>query len=313
MARKVIIDCDPGIDDALALTLALYDPRLEVIAVTAVEGQVSARQASLNVQAIIEQIDPPRYPRIGVASPCENSPGSNGHLLHGADGLGNAGFAVSELHRQHPAEKIIGDEVHAAPNEVTIIALGPLTNVARAFQRDAELLHLVDRIIIAGGSLNGVGDVTASAEFNMFFDPPSASAVFRSPTTKTLVPLDVTRQVTLTLGLMEELPSEECRIGAFLRKILPYYFRAHRQHLAQESIHVHAAVALLAAVQPELFETIELGGDVETRGDLTTGVTVFDRRTTREQRRDMEVALEIHAAAAADCIVRGLKQAGKAE
>jgi purine nucleosidase len=309
MARKVIIDCDPGIDDALALCLALFDPRLEVVAVTAVEGNVSARQASLNVQAVIEQIDPARFPRIGVATGGEFPPAVDGHHLHGADGLGNAGFAVSELHRQHPAEKIICDEVRAAPNEVTIIALGPLTNVARAFQRDAELPHLVNRIVIAGGSLNGVGDVTAAAEFNMYFDPESAAAVFRSPTTKTLAPLDVTRQVALTLGVLEELPGEDCRMGAFLRRILPFYFRAYRQHMGQESIHVHGAVALLAALQPELFETIELGGDVETRGELTTGATIFDRRPNREVRRDMEVAVEVHAAAAADCIVRGLARA----
>jgi purine nucleosidase len=214
MVRKVIIDCDPGIDDAVALCLALFDPRLEVVAVTAAEGNVSARQASLNVQAVIEQIDPPRYPRIGVATAGDNSPAIDGYHLHGADGLGNAGFAVSELHRQHPAEKIICDEVRAAPNEVTIVTLGPLTNIARAFQRDAELPHLINRIVIMGGSLNGIGDVTAAAEFNMYFDPASAGAVFRSPTTKTLMPLDVARQVSLTLGILEELPSEERRVGA---------------------------------------------------------------------------------------------------
>src|SRR5262245_66671404 len=117
MLRKVIIDCDPGIDDAVALTMALFDPRLEVVAVTAVSGNVDADQASRNVQAIIEQLDPPRMPRIGVASASENSRAPFAYRIHAKDGLGNAGLAVSELVRQHPSEKLICDEVKARSEE----------------------------------------------------------------------------------------------------------------------------------------------------------------------------------------------------
>src|SRR6187455_3282327 len=111
MPRKVIIDCDPGIDDALALSIALFDPRLEVVAVTAVGGVVPAERATLNVQAIVERLDPPRYPRLGAATPAEDVPYADGRILHGADGLGGASFQVSKLARQHPAEKLISDEV----------------------------------------------------------------------------------------------------------------------------------------------------------------------------------------------------------
>ena len=90
MPRKVIIDCDPGIDDALALTLALFDPRLEVVAVSAVAGNVPADRATLNVQAIIERLDPPRYPRLGAATAAEDMPYIDGRHLHGPDGLGGA-------------------------------------------------------------------------------------------------------------------------------------------------------------------------------------------------------------------------------
>src|SRR5687767_7755754 len=128
MPRKVIIDCDPGIDDAVALTLALFDPRLEVVAVTAVAGNVPAERATLNVQAIIERLDPPRYPRLGAATAAEDVPYIDCRHLHGADGLGGSNFAVSQLARQHPAEKLISDEIRAAPGEVTILCLGPLTN-----------------------------------------------------------------------------------------------------------------------------------------------------------------------------------------
>ena len=310
MGRKVIIDCDPGIEDAVALCLALFDPRLEVVAVTAVAGNVSHDQASRNVQAIIDQLDPPRLPRVGAAAAPDSAPHVDGRLMHGEDGLGNAGLDVSQLHHQHPSEKIICDEVRAAPDEITIIALGPLTNIARAFQREPALPTLVDRVIIAGGSVAGIGNVTPAAEFNMFFDPVSAREIFRSPTTKILIPLDITEQISLTLDLVEELPDETTRAGSFLHKIVPYSFRAYHQQLGQESIHLHDVVALMAVVQPELFETTEMSGDVETRGELTTGATVFDRRRTRHWRPNMEVAVDVDTVAVTDCILRGLRYAG---
>ncbi len=312
MARKVIIDCDPGIDDAIALCLALFEPRLEVVAVTATAGNVWANQATRNVQATIEQLDPPRYPRIGVATHSQQAPPTaDARQLHGNDGLGNADFVVSELHHQHPSEKIICDEVRAAPGNVTIISLGPLTNIANAFRRDPELESLVDRLIMLGGSVDGVGNVTAAAEFNMYCDPHSARAVFSSLTTKTLVPLDVTSQVSFNLDFVDELPDQFSRAGAFLHKLVPFSFRAHHQQLGMESIHIHDAVAVLAAIHSELFETEEMAGDVETAGELTAGATVFDRRRKPQWRPNMEVATSVDVASVKDCIVRGLARAGE--
>ena len=311
MARKIIIDCDPGIDDAVALCMALFDPRLEVVAVTAVAGNVPAEQATLNVQALIEQLDPPRYPRLGAATAAETAPSIDARHIHGDDGLGNAGLQVSQLARQHPSEKLICDEIRAAPGEVTLLCLGPLTNVARALQRDPGLVTDVGRIVIMGGSVNGIGNVTACAEFNIYCDPISARTVFRSLTTKTLVPLDVTGQVRWSLDLLEQLPPETNRAGKLLRKILPFAFRAYRRELGLELIHIHDAVAVAAALHPELFTTTELSGDVEVSGDLTLGSTIFDRRPNCHVRGDMEVALEVDAPAVADCIVRSLAEAGR--
>jgi purine nucleosidase len=309
MTRKVILDCDPGIGDAVALCHALFDKRLEVVAVTAAAGNVTAAQASRNVQAIVERLDPPRLPRLGAARR-----GSTQAIdllqLHGSDGLGNAGFEVSQLHHKHPSDKLISDEVRAAPGQVTIICLGPLSNVARAFQRDPQLPELVDRIIIAGGAVNGIGNVTPSAEFNVYYDPASARDIFRSPTTKTLIPLDVTQQVKFTLEFMEELPGEETRAGRLLRRIVPFAYRAYHQQLGQESIYLHEAVALAATIHPELFETVEMAGDVELSGELTTGATIFDRRLNQHSGSNMEVAIQVDAAAVKDSIVRGLSQAG---
>ena len=311
MPRKVIIDCDPGIDDALALALALFDPRLEVVAVTAVAGNVPADRATINVQAIVEGLDPPRYPRLGAATPPEDAPYIDARQLNGPDGLGGAGLAVSQLARQHPAEKLICDEVRAAPGDVTIICLGPLTNIARALAREPELAEQIARLIIRGGAVKGIGNATPCAEFNIYADPASARAVLKSPATKTLVPLDVTDQVVWTLDLLEKLPDELTRAGKLLRATLPYLFRSHRQHLGMESIRLPDAVGIAAALHPELFRMEDLAGDVETVGEITTGATVFDRRSNAPHSAGMEVALEIDAAGVTDCVARGLAEAGR--
>jgi purine nucleosidase len=311
MPRKVIIDCDPGIDDALALTLALFDPRLEVLAVTAVAGIVPAERATLNVQGIVERLDPPRYPRLGTATSADDVPYVDGRHLHGPDGLGGVGLEVSKLARQHPSEKLICDEVRAAEGEVTIICLGPLTNIARALVRDPDLASHISRLVIRGGSVKGVGDVTPCAEFNIYADPASARAVFKSPITKVLIPLDVTDQVVWTLDFLEKLPGETTRAGRLMRPALPYLYRSYRQQLGLESIRLPDAVAIASVIHPELFHAEELAGDVEIVGEITMGATIFDRRPSISSRRDIEVAMEIDATAVVDSIVRGLADAGQ--
>jgi inosine-uridine nucleoside N-ribohydrolase len=313
MPRKVIIDTDPGIDDAVAVTLALFDPALEVIALTATAGNVFPSQATRNVQTIVEQLDPPRWPRIGAA-PEDNPLPIDGRLLHGQNGLGNVEFPFAGLANNHPAEKVLCDEVRAAPEEITIVCLGPLTNIARAMQRDSEFCSLVGRLVIAGGTINSPGRVSAVADFNFFCDPLSARRVLKSPATKTLVPLDVSSELTFTFDFLSQLPAESTRAGKFLRQILPFAFRAQRQVLAQEHITLHDLAALVAVTNPELFESEMLAADVETEGELTVGMVVFDRRknSIREGRPNVDVALKADVAAMRDCVLRSLECAGKA-
>jgi inosine-uridine nucleoside N-ribohydrolase len=306
MARKVILDVDPGIDDAMALCLALSRPELEVVAVTAVGGNVAPGQATRNVQAVIEQLDPPRWPRLGAASDPDNRLAVDRRSLYGVDGLGGASFNVAERQHLLPSEKVICDQVRDAPHVVTIVCLGPLTNVARAFVRDPELPALVGSIVIMGGTVSGPGNITPAAEFNMYCDPTSARAVFRSPSTKTLVPLDVTNRVELSYDLFNRLPDESTRIGRLLRQILPPAFRGYRQQLGQEGIHVHDTVTLMAALRPELFTMKPMAGDVETQGELTVGATVFDRRRTPAWRHNMEVAVDVQKDAVIEAILCGL-------
>lgn len=310
MPRKVIIDSDPGIDDAMAICLGLFHPDLEVVAVTATAGNVDAAQASRNVQSIVEQLDPPRLPRIGIAHRGDGPLHADGRLLHGDDGLGNVGLPISELHHQHAAEKLIGDIIRAVREDVTVIALGPLSNLARVVLREPEMAAMVGRVVMTGGSVQAGGNITPAAEFNMFCDPDAARAVFRSPMTKTLVPLDVTNRVIMGMDLMDALPGDETRAGRLLRRIVPYFFRSVRQHLGIEGIYVHGVVSLLTTVYPELFQTRDMAGDVETNGMLTMGATIFDQRSHREWRNNMEVVVDLDVAAIRERIVEGLSRAG---
>jgi purine nucleosidase len=311
MPRKILIDCDPGIDDAVALAIAMFHADLEVVAITATEGNVSAEQSNRNVQAIMEQLDPPRYARIGVATPNDQAPAHDARAIHGDDGLANAGFSVSLLHHQHASEKVICDVVRSAPEDITILALGPLTNISRALKRDPHLAGMIGRIIMMGGTVNGIGNVTPAAEFNCYYDADAAKTVFHSLTTKTLVPLDVTRQVPFSFDFVNQLPTETTRAGRFVHTIVPHLFRAYRQQLGLELIHLHDVVALMVALHPELFETEEMAGDVEVQGELTVGATVFDRRVNRSWRHNMEVATAVDTAAVMDGVLRGLASAGE--
>ena len=308
MPRKVIIDCDPGIDDAIDLAVALFDPSLEIAAITATAGNVSAERASQNVQALIECLDPPRLPRIGAATAPDDLPLIEGRHLHGEDGLGNLNLPSSRLARQHLSEKIICDEARMAPGSVTVLCWGPLTNLARALKLEPNLPNLLAGVHILGGSVNGIGNVTPAAEFNVYCDPSAARQVFRSSLTKTLIPLDVTDQVVWGLDLLEQLPPETSPPGFMLRKSLSYLFRSYHQHLGLEGIQLPEVVALAAAVHPELFPAHPMTGEVETRGDLTTGATVFDRRPNRRIRGDLEVAREVDVAGVKDYILRGLQR-----
>jgi inosine-uridine nucleoside N-ribohydrolase len=311
MPRKVIIDCDPGIDDAFALALALFDPRLEVLAVTACSGTVEAERSTRNIQSIIEQLDPPRHPRIGAASEPDNAPIGDGRSLHGVDGLG--GSELPPVGRQHvvPSEKLISDSLRANPGEVTLLCLGPLTGIARAFQRDPALHNAVDRIVISGGALNGIGDITPVAEFNMHFDPESAAMVLKSPTTKTLLPLEVSNQLSFGLDLIDQLPPKYTRVGGLLHPMLPYFFRVLRQTRAQETASFKSLAALLLVTEPMLFESQEQYVEIEEHGDLTRGLTFFDQRGFGPPRRNCEVVSRLDIDTAYDCIHTALRFAGQ--
>ncbi|MBU6386257.1 MAG: nucleoside hydrolase [Pirellula sp.] len=311
MSRKVIIDCDPGIDDAVALILALFDPRLDVLAVTTSAGTVPVEQSAQNVQSLIEKLDPPRFPRVGLGTDPEDAPVLDESELHGHDGLGN--LNLSRIDRQHlmPSEKLIVDLVKSESGRVTILCLGPLTGIARAMQRDPSIISKIDRIVVVGGAVPGDGDITPAAEFNMYFDPASANRVLRSATTKTLLPLEIVQQVRFGLDFLSNLPLKYTRAGGLLHSMLSHSFRAYRQLRGMESISLKGPVGVAYLLEPELFECQQHAVVVEEQGTVTRGATIVDRRLNASISRDLEIVSGVDATSVRELIVRTLRYAGQ--
>ncbi|MEM1225051.1 MAG: nucleoside hydrolase [Planctomycetota bacterium] len=311
MSRKIILDCDPGIADAVALTVALFDPRLDVLAVTATAGSVDADQATTNAMAIVHELDPPRYPQFGRAISPDDAAVIDDSDLNGPDGLGGCHFPNVSRQNNHTSDKVMADCLRRFPGEITIVCLGPMTNLARLVRRDPTCVALIDKVVIRGGAVASPGDATAISEMNCFFDAAAAKSVFGSATTKSLIPLDVTDQITFGVDLIEKLPSTATRAGKLLRRLLPYIFRANHQRRGREVIPLADAVAVAAVLEADLFTWDEMAGDVEVAGTLTRGMTVFDRRLRPEWNVNMEVALQASPTEVRDVIVRGLRYAGQ--
>lgn len=292
MPRKVILDIDPGVDDALALCVALADPTLEVVAVTATGGAVGPAQATRNVQALIERIDPPRWPRIGAADP-KQPLRTDARDLHGPEGLGGAKIPVAEKAHQHVSTKVIADEIRASPGEVLLITTGPMTNAAAVLTREPDAAESLWGLVALGGSVAVGGDVTPAAEFNVYCDPGSAREVFRAGAETTLVPLDATADLMFGYDLIELVQGHDSRTARLLAEILPGFFRTHHERYGIEGARLHAAVAVIVASHRVLGKHQPMHGDVEVSGELTQGATVFDRRTVPDEKPNLEVITEV--------------------
>jgi purine nucleosidase len=201
--------------------------------------------------------------------------------------------------------------VRAHPEQVSIVCLGPLTNIAKAFRRDAGIPALIDRLYIQGGTISGPGNITPAAEFNIFCDPKAAKIVFHTPCHKTLIPLDLTNPMYFHLGMMEHLPPEGTKLGAFLRRVLLPGFRAYRQCYGLEGVHIHDLLAYICVTKPAWYSLEEMAGEVETEGTICRGATVFDRRRFPQWKNNLEVVTKLDQEAAFDYIFTGLNHASE--
>jgi inosine-uridine nucleoside N-ribohydrolase len=324
LTHKVIIDADPGISDALAIAVALCDPELDVIALTAVGGRVSAAQAGQNLTTIVQAIDPPKWPRFGVADSPETAyelvcfserygdAAAFSKRLNGEEGLGDWLAPEAALHHQRGAVKLLLECTREFPNEITLITLGPLTNVAFACELDPEFLSRLKGLVSLAGAIEAPGDLTPVGEFNVCFHPQLARKVLRSPASKTLVPLDVGRKAVLTFEHVQKLNlGDTTGLGRLVGSLLSYGLRAYHQHLGMEGLWLLDLAAIAAVSQPRLFKSQPMAVDVETEGLLTRGMTVFDRRTNREWRSNIEAVNEVDPQGVIDYVMTTLRRAAQ--
>ena len=307
MAHKVVLIADPGIDGAFAVALALNDPEMEVLGLAATAGNIPPEIATHNVHILVEHLDPPRWPRLGAALPVEFE--IDGTKLHGANGLGGAGVSLAELHHPTPSDKLVVDLVRLHPRDVTIIVMGPCTVLARAFDRDPELPAMIHRIIVLGGSWHEPGNATAVAEFHFYCDPTSARRVLHSDTPVTLLPLDVMRKVLFAPTDLLELPAPESRTSQFLRQIVPFGIGAMANLYGIEGFHLKDVLGITTVALPGSVMTRPMEVDVETRGELTRGMSVVDARPGRTGKPNVDLAIGIDGQAIRDYIIRTLGQA----
>jgi inosine-uridine nucleoside N-ribohydrolase len=269
--KKIMIDCDVGVDDALALILAFHSPELDVKAVTGVNGNVPLEQVFKNIQKVLSLIQPKNKPSIakGADQPLKGKP-RYAHSVHGQDGLGGAKIDRKEgegwwQYYTGPADELITKMARQYPDDMTLIAIGPLTNLALAIQKDPEGMRKLKEIIIMGGAVRAGGNITPYAEFNIFSDPLAANIVLGSELPITLVPLDVTHQVSLTPQWMEQkvIPVNNS-ISKFVIEATGYDCTVH-QFRNKELIHLHDPLAVGVVTHPDLVEKQKLSLTVETQ------------------------------------------------
>jgi inosine-uridine nucleoside N-ribohydrolase len=311
MTKRVIIDTDPGVDDALALLLALRSPELHVEAITTVNGNVSVVQATANAALILDLLDPESRPILaaGAARPLKKGRIS-AQSIHGSDGLGDLyRFKNPNGSRRYPevrlaqdipdATEVLLDLIKRYPDEMTLIALGPLTNLAKALSEHKERVKTLREVVIMGGAISAPGNITPAAEFNIFVDPHAAHRVFHSTLPITLVPLDVTEKVSLGLGEIECLAQAmDESLGRFLGDVTTTSLQYMSQVRGKAAIYLHDPLAVGVAIDPMTVKTAPLYVDVETQQGITQGMTLADIRGIRNDLKhppNLHLALEVEA------------------
>jgi len=299
----VILDCDPGHDDALALALALASERLEVLAVTTVAGNAPLAKTTRNALRVLTLLGRTGVPvAAGAERPLVREPwvpvdfhGESG--LDGADLPQPAADAIPER-----AVELTARLVRRADVPVTIVATGPLTNVALFLRAFPDLLPRIHEVSLMGGSL-GAGNTTASAEFNIWQDPEAAAVVFDSGIPILMSGLDVTHQALVLPEDVARLERLGTRTGRVFADLMRFFAIHHRERYGWDGPPVHDAVAVARLLAPELFETQLVRVDVETADGITRGRTVFDPEGLRGLPPNADVATALDRPRFIDLVV----------
>jgi inosine-uridine nucleoside N-ribohydrolase len=301
MATPILLDCDPGHDDAIALLLALASPELELLGVTTVAGNQTLEKTTANAIRVLDFVGRDDVSvAAGAAAPLVREPYVAAYV-HGETGLDGPDLPPPrrEPLQQHAVD-FLAEQICARNGAVTLVPTAPLTNVALllALHPDAR----PERIVLMGGAI-AEGNVTPAAEFNIWADPEAAARVFASGIDLTMVGLDVTHKALFTRAHEQGL---EGRVGEMVRGLLRFYGEFHRTHYGWEGSPIHDAVAMAYVARPDLLETLDRGVKVDTGPELSRGRTYVDLWRRAGWEPNAHVAVDIRAEDFLDLLVERL-------
>lgn len=290
---RIVLDTDPGIDDAMAILLALASPEVELAGVTVTGGNCTMEQGVQNGLDVLALAKATHIPlAVGVGHPLLRKP-FTAPETHGSSGLGYAQLPPSPAQpcNEHAVDMIIR-EIMEHPGEVTLVAVAPLTNVAMAIRKEPRIVEAVREVIIMGGALRVDGNTTPLAEFNVYVDPHAAHIVFHSGMPITLVPWDITRDVMFTQTNVDYLLERPNPITKAIQELTRFYIEFHLNYFGYAACSINDPAALALAFMPELAKTQEVYVDVEYGSEITMGKTVADFLPMLNKQPNMKVVTE---------------------
>lgn len=276
--RKIIIDTDPGQDDAVAILLALASPELDVLGITVVAGNVPLPLTAKNARIVCELAGRPDMKVFaGCEAPLSRKLVTAEHV-HGKTGLD--GIALPDpqmkLAAGHAVDFLIETLRSEAPGSVTLCPLGPLTNIATAFRQAPDIVSRISEIVLMGGAYFEVGNITPTAEFNIYVDPEAAEIVFRSGVPLVVMPLDVTHKALTTRARVEAFRALGTHAGAVVASWTDFFERYDIAKYGSAGAPLHDPCVIAYLLKPDLFDGRHVNVEVETQGALTLGMTVAD-------------------------------------
>lgn len=276
--RPIIIDTDPGQDDAVAILLALASPELEVLGITAVAGNVPLPLTQLNARKVCELAG---RPEVKVFAGCSRPLVRDLHTaeeVHGKTGLDGPDLPepTMPLQKAHGVDWLIETLLAAPDGAITLCPLGPLTNIAMALAKEPAIKPKIREIVAMGGGFFEGGNATPSAEFNIFVDPHAAEAVFTSGIPLVLAPLDVTHSALMSHSWIESLRTQAGRVGPAVADMLDFYERFDMERYGEDGGPLHDPCVIAYLLKPELFGGKQCAVQIETQSGLSMGATVVD-------------------------------------
>lgn len=301
MARKIIIDTDPGIDDAMALFYALDSPELDVVGLTTIFGNASTETCTLNALRLLEIAGRTDIPvAVGCDRPLAMPFQGGAAFVHGADGQGNVHLPLPQIKpiSRHAAQFII-DTVMKAPGEVTLVAFAPLTNLAMALLLQPEIAHYIQEIVLMGGNAFVPGNATPTAEANIWNDPEAADMVFGADCPITMMGLDVTEKIYASSDVLDRIRTFDNPKAQHIARILDYYRMFYRERVGLNGIYIHDSTTITYLLAPALFKFVNYPVRVETvgygRGKTWPALGRSENETAWQGRREIRIGIEVDA------------------